>query len=243
MLICRIGDWRVESDGYVSSAQLCGLDGLREAEASREQDAEYETARLAERARALKHRAWRRGYEAGRRAALDQFVGPPAAVSFASHCLQERLADMVMKAVSGLLGELPDHVVLAGQLRRCLDASRAQQLLSVRVCADDYEETQRIVRKLEAELNVHVLEVLSDAGLPPHSLVVETGFGVIDGSLAPQLRALEHGMRGAIAMLLDEYRCIGDASAKQFGAVESDSHDAVSALANSTNAQDRGEGQ
>jgi type III secretion protein L len=210
-------------------------------EASREQDAEYESARLADRARALKHRAWRRGYEAGRRAALEQFVGPAAAASFASRCLDDRLSDMVMKTVSGLLGELPDDVVLAGRLRRCLDAARAQQLLSVRVCADDYEETQRIVSKLEAELNVRVLNVLSDAGLSPHSLVVETGFGVIDGSLAPQLRALERVMRGAVTMLLDEYRNIDEESKKQLDAAKSAVREEGSARADSTIAREGGE--
>lgn len=76
MLICRKGEWRVESDGYVSSTELYGLDGLRKMEASRARESEYETARLADRVRALKRRAWRRGYEAGRRAALSSIVAP-----------------------------------------------------------------------------------------------------------------------------------------------------------------------
>jgi type III secretion protein L len=243
MLICRRGEWRVESDGYVSSTELYGLDGLSKMEAFRAQEAECEAARLADRVRALKRRAWRRGYEAGRRAALYEFVAQPAAVSFASRCLEGRLADMVLKTVAGILGELPADVVLRSRLRQCLDASCAQRVLSVRVSADDYEETQRSVRTLEQELSAPIFTVLADAGLPPRSLVVETERGVIDGSLTPQLRALEHGVRDAIKTLLDEYRYIDDESARQFGVVCSGLRDVIAVLAEPTNGQDDGEGK
>ncbi|MFL9961107.1 FliH/SctL family protein [Paraburkholderia sediminicola] len=233
----------MESDGYVSSTELYGLDGLSKMESFRAQEAEREAARLADRVRALKRRAWRRGYEAGRRAALYKFVAQPAAVSFTSRCLAGRLADVVLKTVAGILGELPADVVLPSRLRQCLDASCAQQVLSVRVSADDYEETQRSVRKIEQELSAPIFTVLADAGLPPHSLVVETERGVIDGSLTPQLRALEHGMRDAIKTLLDEYRYIDDDSARQFGVVESGLREVIAVLAEPTDGQDDGEGK
>jgi type III secretion protein L len=241
MLICRRGEWRVESDGYVSATELYGLDGLSKMEAFRAREAECETQRLAERVRALKRRAWRRGYEAGRRAALHEFVAQPAAVSFASRCLEGRLADMVLNTVAGILGELPADLVLPSRLRQCLHASRAQQVLSVRVSAEDYEQTQRSVRRLEQELSAPVFTVLADACLPRHSLVVETERGVIDGSLTPQLHALEHGMRDAIKTLLNEYRYIDDESAKRFRVVESGLRDLIAALAKPANRQDDGE--
>jgi type III secretion protein L len=231
MLICQRGEWRVESDGYLSAAELQGLDGLRRIEASRARDAEYEAVRVAERVRALKRRAWRRGYEAGRRAALSRFVALPAAASFASRCLEQRLAELVLKTVAAILGELPADAVLRSRLRRCLDASCAQQALSVRVSADDYDETLRSVLMLERELNAPALAVLIDAGLPPHSLVVETERGVIDGSLTPQLRALERGMREAIKTLLDEYRYLDGQSQRQFDALGHELRELMAALA------------
>ncbi|MEX3931627.1 flagellar biosynthesis protein [Paraburkholderia phymatum] len=241
MLICRKGEWRVESDGYVSSADLCELEGLREVEASRARDAEYASACLAQRARALKRRAWRRGYDAGRRAALHEFVAPSAAASFASRCLEERLAGVALEAIVELVGELPAGMLLRNRLRRCIGASRTQQVLSVRVSADDCEETQRIVSALEHELDVPLFVVLADAGLPPHSLVIETERGVIDGSLTPQLRALERGMRDAIAAVLDEYRYIDGESAKKFAVVESGLRDVIDVLARTCEVQYGGE--
>lgn len=231
MLICRKGEWRVESDGYVSSAELCGLDGLREVEASRARDAQCEAARLADRVRALKRRAWRRGYEAGRRAALCTLVAQPAAASFALRCLEDRLADVVLKAVAGILGEMPADLMLPGRLRRCLDASGAQQVLTVRVSADDYEAAEHSVRTLEQKLNLPIFTVLADAGLPPHSLVVETEHGVIDGGLRSQLRTLERGMKAAIETLLDEYRYIDGESARRFEAVERGLRGVIAVLA------------
>lgn len=230
MLICRKGEWRVESDGFLSSAELDELDGLRAVEASREQAVAGEIARLADRARALKRRAWRHGHEAGRRAALREFVAPSVAASFASRCLEERLADVAQEAIVGIVGELPADLRLRNRLRQCIGASRAQQLLSLRVSADDCEDTQRVVRKLELEMQTPLFRVLADAGLPRHSLVVETDQGVIDGSLAPQLRALERGIRDAIGAVLNEYRYIDNESAKKFAAIESGLRDVIDAL-------------
>jgi len=220
----------VESDGYLSCAELRGLDGLRRLEASRARDAACEAARLAERVRALKRRAWRRGYEAGRRAALQQAVAMPAAVSFASRRLDARLADIVVNTVAALIGDLPADAALGNRLRRCLDACSAQQVLSVRVSSDDYDAMQRSVRAIEQKLNATAFTVLADAGLPRHSLIVETEHGVMDGSLAPQLRALERGIADAIRALLDEYRYLDDESARQFDALRRDLRDLTAAL-------------
>lgn len=243
MLICRKGGWYVESDGYVSSAELSGLDGLREVEASRAREAEQETARLVERVRALKRRAWRRGYDAGRRVALRELVVPPAATSFASRCLEERLAALVLDAVIEILGELPPDVVLRNRLRRCLGASRARQVLSLRVSTGDCEETQRIAHSLEQELNVPLFIVLADAGLPAHSLVVETVQGVIDGSLTPQLRVLERGVRDAIKLVLNEYRYIDGEAEKELTVIEKGLRDVVGLLAGSCCMQPNGGAQ
>ncbi|ALL66360.1 Type III secretion cytoplasmic protein, YscL [Paraburkholderia caribensis MBA4] len=221
----------MESDGYLSSVELHELDGLREVEASRAKDIECEIARLADRARALKRRAWQHGHDAGRRAALREFVVPSVVTSFASRCLEERLADVALEAIVGIVGELPADLRMRNRLRHCIGASRAQQLLSVRVSAEDYEDTQRVVHKLEQEMHTPLFKVLADAGLPRHSLVVETDQGVIDGSLTPQLRALERGIRDAIGAVLNEYRYIDNESAKTFAAIESGLRDVIDALA------------
>ncbi len=231
MLICRRGSWRVESDGYVSSTDLAELDDLRALEAARAQDAAHEATRLAERVRVLKRRAWRRAYDAGREAALRDFVAPETATSFAARCLEDRLTRVATDALVAIIGELPPGAVLPNQLRRCISVSRSQRVMSLRVSPDDYSEAKRLIVTLERDLAAPLFTVLADAGLPPHSCVVETEQGVIDGSVKLQLRALERGIKDAVSAVLNEYRYLDGEAAKQFAVVEQGLRDVIDVLA------------
>ena len=237
MLIWRLADWRVESDGYICGQHLAQLDDLRALRRKSMQMAASETRRLAERARRTKRRALIRGYSAGRAAALHGLVMPAAAAAFAVHGLNERLMQIVMKAVIEIVGELPPATLLPNQLRRSLRAAPGQHLLSVRVAASDLDEAKRAIVSVEKELGLPLVTVLADADLPPRSCVVETDGGVIDGGLRQQLAALERGMRDAISALLDEYTRLDDSFVRQLNIVEQGLRDAVDALS-----QDAGAG-
>jgi type III secretion protein L len=230
MLIWRKGEYRVESDGYISSDELTRLSDLRMLDEERAQDVVDQTARLAARARDVKRRAWRRGYASGRAAALREFVQPATAAAFAARCLQERLAQIALEALCAVIGELPPTAALPNQMRRCIAASRSQRVMSVRVSAEEYEGAVRFVAALQQELGVAPFAVLADAGLPPRSCVIETEEGVIDGSLKLQLVALERGMRDAVGALLDEYTYLDDGMAKQFLVIENGLLDTIDAL-------------
>ena len=230
MLIWRKGEYRVESDGYISSAELAQLNDLRMLDEERAQDVVDETARLAARARDVKRRAWRRGYASGRAAALREFVQPATAAAFATRCLQERLVQIALEALRAVIGELPPSAALPHQLRRCIAASRSQRVMSVRVSVEEYEGAVRLVAALQHELGVAPFSVLADAGLPPRSCVIETEDGVIDGSLKLQLVALERGMRDAVAAVLDEYSYLDDGIAKRFLVIENGLLDTIDAL-------------
>jgi type III secretion protein L len=243
VLICRKGNWRIESDGYVSSADLVELDELRTLDEERAKDAAHETSRLAARVREMKRRAWRRGYDAGRAAAVRDFVVPRAAASFVARCVEERLVRVALDALVLIIGKLPPAAALPNQLRRCIAASRSQQMMSLRVSAVDYREAKRLIARLEQELAAPLFTVLVDAGLPPHSCIVETERGVIDGSLRMQLGALERGMRDAIAAMLTEYRGLDAAIGNQFTVIEQGLRDVIDAIgANAQNLPDGHDG-
>jgi len=230
VLICRKGNWRIESDGYLSAADLVELDDLRALDEDRAQDAARETSRLAARVREMKRRAWRRGYNAGRAAAVRDLVVPQAAASFIARCVEERLVRVALDALVLIIGKLPPAAALPNQLRRCIAASRSQQVLSLRVSTVDYREAKRLIARLEQELAAPLFTVLADAGLPPHSCIVETERGVIDGSLRMQLSALERGIRDAIGAMLDEYRSLDAAVDRQFDVIEQGLRDAIDAI-------------
>jgi type III secretion protein L len=230
VLICKRGNWRVESDGYVSSADLAALDDLRALEAARANEAAHDAARHAARVRDIKRRVWRRAYDAGRAAAVRDLAVPHAAASFVARCVEERLVRVAVDALVAIIGKLPPAAALPNQLRRCIAASRAQRVLSLRVSSADHAEAKRLIARLEQEIAAPLFTVLADAGLPPHSCVIETERGVIDGSLRMQLNALERGIRDAVAAMLGEYRSLDDALEKQFDVVERGLRDVIDVM-------------
>lgn len=205
MLICRMGEWRIESDGHLSAHELASLQGLRAAETERAAAAALERRRLAAQVRELKRRAWRHGHSAGKLAALRKQAGRAAVLAFAVHRLDERLAQIVLGAVSDILGQLPPSAALTNQLRRAVAVSQSQRMISVRVATAGFEDATQLIARIERELGAPFCTVLADAGLPSHSCVIETEAGVIDGGLKVQLRALERGIRDGVAAVLRTY--------------------------------------
>jgi type III secretion protein L len=205
MLICRLGAWRIESDGHLSAHELASLDGLRAVDADRAAEAAHERRRLGTRVRELKRRAWRHGHAAGTAAALREHVGRTSAVAFAAHRLEERLTQIVLSAVSDIVGDLPPSAALKHQLRRSITVAQSQRLVSVRVAPAEFDDAVRLIAALEQDLGAPLCSVLADAGLPARSCVVETESGVIDAGLKVQLRALERGIRDSVAAVLREY--------------------------------------
>lgn len=230
MLIWRLADWRVESDGYIGGQQVTELEDLRALRRASVQLAAAETTRLAERARHARRRAITRGYAAGRAAALHDLVIPRAAAAFVLAHIKERLVQIVMKAIAEIVDELPPGAILPNQLRRSLLAASGHRLLSVRVAACDLDDAQRAIGKVEQELGLSLVSVLADADLPARSCIVETDGGVIDGGLRHQLAALERGIRDAIGAVLEEYTRMDDALLRQLDIVTDGLRDALDVL-------------
>lgn len=205
MLICRIGAWRIESDGHLSAHELASLEGLRAVDAQRAADLADERRRLGQQARELRRRAWRRGHAAGTAAALRQHVGRATALAFAAHRLEDRLTQIVLDAVTDIVGDLPPSAALTNQMRRALAVSQSHRFVSVRVAPPVFDDAAQLIATIERELGTPFCTVLADAGLSAHSCVIETDGGVIDAGLTVQLRALERGIRDGVAAVLQGY--------------------------------------
>lgn len=231
MLICRKGAWQIESDGHLSAFELASLEGLRTVEKERAAEAAQERGRLAAQVRELKRRAWRHGHSAGNAAALREHVGRAAAAAFAAQRLEARLTQIVLCAVSDIIGDLPPSAALTNQLRRALAVSQSQRLVSVRVAPAVFEETTQLIATIEQELGAPFCTVLADAGLPVHSCVIETEAGVIDGGLKVQLRALECGIRDGVAAVLRTYDLADGARRTALDTLEHGVRETLAALA------------
>jgi type III secretion protein L len=231
MLICRLGEWRIESDGHLSAHELSSLEGLRAVEAKRADETVRERVRLGARVRELKRRAWRRAHSAGKAAALREHVAGAAAVAFAAHRLEERLTQLVLGAVTDIVGRMPPSAALTNQLRRAVAVSQSQRLVSVRVAPPVFDEARQLILGIEHELGMPFCTVLADAGLPAYSCVVETEAGVIDGGLKVQLRALERGIRDGVAGVLRSYDLADTAGLTRLDAIEQGLRETLAALA------------
>jgi type III secretion protein L len=225
-----MGAWRIESDGHLSALELASFEGLRAVEAQRASEAAAERVRLAQQARELKRRAWHHGHSAGKAAVLRQQVGRAAATAFAAQRLEDRLTQIVLGAVSAIVGDLPPSAALTNQLRRAVAVSQSQRLVSVRVAPAAFEEARQLIAVIERELDAPFCTVLADAGLPAHSCVIETEAGVIDGGLKVQLRALERDIRDGVAAVLRNGELNDGAARMTFDMIEQGVRYALAAL-------------
>jgi type III secretion protein L len=230
MLICKVGKWRVESDGLIASKEFRSLGTLRQLERSRAQEAAREARAGAARIRELKRRALARGYAAGRARAASELVARAAQPAFVARCLEDHLVLIAMQAVSQLFGDMPAALTLPHLLRRCILASRSQRVVSVRVAPRAFDAASQFIAEVERELGAPLFDVLADASLPVHACVIETEYGVIDGSLRAQLPAIQRGMRDAIAAVLRDHAYLDGSLLRQFGVVESHLREVVGTL-------------
>jgi type III secretion protein L len=158
-------------------------------------------------------------------------VGRMAAAAFAARRLEDRLTQIVLGAVSAIVGELPPSAALTNQLRRAVAVSQSQRLVSVRVAPAAFEEARQLIGVIERELGAPLCTVLADAGLPAHSCVIETEAGVIDGGLKVQLRALERDIRDGVAALLRAGEPADGAGRVTFEMIGQDVRQTLAALA------------
>lgn len=231
MLICRMGAWRIESDGHLSAREWASLEGLQAVEAQRAAEAADELVRLEEQVRELKRRAWRHGHSAGKLAALREHAACEASVAFVAHRLKEHLVQIVLAVVNDIVGELPPSAALTNQLRRAVAVAQSQRLVSVRVAPAVFADAARVITSVERELGAPLCAVLADAGLPEHACVIETEAGVIDGGLQVQLRALEQGIRDGVAAVLSRYDLVDGAGHTALDALAQGVRETLVALA------------
>jgi type III secretion protein L len=169
-----------------------------------------ETLRLARRAAeemratvaAEVEQARRLGYEKGQqeaRAELSSQIAETKAQlehSFAS--LEGRIVQTVLKAVQQILASTSDRALLEPLIRRVLAQSNSDSPLRLRVSAEQFDAANDAVSSLLKEFpQVEWIDVAKDPNASRGTCVLESEFGVIDGSIDTQLAALRRGLLNA----------------------------------------------
>lgn len=89
-----------------------------------------------------------------------------------------------------------DPESLAGLIRVALEKVRVQEIVRVRVNAQQHAAVQQLVARFSGGAQ---LEVLADPALPTGGVVVETARGEFDGSVDVQLKEIEKGLADRLA--------------------------------------------
>ncbi|CAB3725653.1 type III secretion system stator protein SctL [Paraburkholderia rhynchosiae] len=187
------------SDHFERRADEMLAAAQRDADAIR-QAATEEGERVLQAAQTKYDNAARLGYEAGRRRALreahESMLRGAATERDLLTALRERIADIVMRTVTRVLGEA-DREALFAQIAAGISRSlEGVSFLTVRVAACDVEDATRAFRRTCDEHRWPVNpEVVSDAAAEPGSCVCEWDHGLIEAGLPAQLRAIACAIR------------------------------------------------
>jgi len=155
-------------------------------------------ASMEERAEAAR----RAGYEAGERAAREEFAASMTAVvaqmEMAFSRLEIRIVNTVMNALQQVLRQIDQRTVMERLVRQVLAQARGEKRLHLRVCAEQFDDVNQWLAGVLREFpEVEFVDVLKDAAAGYGTCVLESELGSIDASLEVQLAAVRRGLVNA----------------------------------------------
>lgn len=146
--------------------------------------------------------ARRAGYEAGERAAREEFAASMTAVvaqmEMAFSRLEIRIVNTVMNALQQILRQIDQRTVMEQLVRQVLAQARGEKRLHLRVCAEQFDDVnQWLAGALKEFPEVEFVDVLKDSAAVYGTCVLESELGSIDASLDVQLAAVRRGLVNA----------------------------------------------
>lgn len=106
-----------------------------------------------------------------------------------------------MVAVRQVIGELGEKRRVTAAVRQCLASVRGQKLLTLRVNDGQAAVVREQVRSLMKEFpGIDTLDVIEDKAIACDTCTLESGIGVVEGSVAGQIEAIAHAFRQALGV-------------------------------------------
>ena len=110
--------------------------------------------------------------------------------------LENQVANMVLKCLESILGEMNDRARIRQLVAHCIKENLEREPTRLRVNPEERQWVIELVRELTtAEPKLASLEVVGDPGLSIGGCVLETPVAVIDSSLDRQLAALRQAIQ------------------------------------------------
>ncbi len=167
--------------------------------------AEAEAARIREEAKAAFEAERQRGYAQGvaegkMEIAAQKLDLVDASVSFMEG-VEEKMADVVMKALRSFVVDVGDRKMVVQIVRKTMAAViRTQKQIVLKVAPEMVATvTARVAEFRTAYPIIETLDVVADARLSGAACVLETEAGVADASVETQLAAIEKSLKRHIA--------------------------------------------
>lgn len=144
-----------------------------------------------------------RGYREGREQASRELSAQLADVAARTASYYAgaapQIAELVMTAVRQVIGELGEKRRVTAAVRQCLASVRGQKLLTLRVNDGQAALVREQVRSLMKEFpGIDTLDVIEDKSIPCDTCTLESGIGVVEGSVAGQIEAIVQAFRQAL---------------------------------------------
>jgi type III secretion protein L len=146
--------------------------------------------------------ARKKGYEKGMEEAHAEFatmiVEATARIESAFLGLEGRIVNTVMNALQQVLGEVDERHLMERMVRRVLANARAEKSLRLRVAEAQFDLVNKMLAAILQEFpQIEYIDVVKDPQGSPGTCVLESEYGVVDGSLDNQLAAVRAGLINA----------------------------------------------
>ena len=202
MLLINKGDFVLQSDRrVVKAADVATIRSAAEIVAA----AEAQAAQIREDAKAAYEEERKKGYDKGiadgkTEIAMQKLDLVDSSVAFMEN-VEEKMSDIVMKALKSCVVEIGDHEMVIQIVRKTMAAViRTQRQVTLKVAPELVETVRARVSELTATFpTIETFDVVEDPRLKGSACVLETEAGVADASVESQLAAIERSLKKHIA--------------------------------------------
>ena len=197
MLLINQEKFALNSDGrLVKATDVATVSSAAEIVAA----AEAEAARIREEAKAAFEEDRKRGYEKGLQdgkmeIAMQKLELVDKSVEF-MESVEEKMADIVMKALRSCVVEIGDREMVVQIVRKTMAAVvRTQRHVTLKVAPEMVEVVRARISELKTSFpTVETFDVVEDPRLKGPACILETEAGVADASVETQLAAIEKSL-------------------------------------------------
>ena len=202
MLLINKGDFVLQSDRrVVKAADVATVRSAAEIVAA----AEAQAAQIREDAKVAYEEERKKGYDKGiadgkTEIAMQKLDLVDSSVAFMEN-VEEKMSDIVMKALRSCVIEIGDHEMVIQIVRKTMAAViRTQRHVTLKVPPEQVEAVRARVSELTATFpTIETFDVVEDPRLKGSSCLLETEAGVADASVESQLAAIERSLKKHIA--------------------------------------------